>query len=135
MISADALKSTIDELNKDRKATFAEFIFQIFGGKFIEIYLGDSYEEISTEQVSTPYAAVFSGRVIGAYKECLVIEAAYVDRLTKKHKLGNTMLINERAIRALGEVDGNGLLGDMFLRSKDALEVKEMFDTPNEDRK
>jgi hypothetical protein len=128
MISEAALQSTINELNQDRKATFAEFIYKIYGGKFIEIYLGDSYEEISTEQVSTPYAAVFSGRVVGAYKECLILEAAYIDRHTKKHKLGNTMLINERAIRALSEVDGNGLLGDMFLRSREALELKETFE-------
>ena len=129
MISADILKSTISELNEDRKATFAEFIVKLFLGKFIEIYLGDAYEQISTEQVSTPYPAVFCGKVAGAYKECVIINAVYVDRHTRKYKLGNTMFINERAIRALNEVDGNGLLGEMFLRSTDALAIKEIIES------
>lgn len=127
MILQSELQNVIEELNKDRKATFAEFIYCIYGGKFVELYLGDSYEEISTEQVSTPYAAVFSGRVIGAYRECLIIEAAFKERQSKKSKLGNIMFINERAIRALSEVDGCGLLSDMFLKSREALEIKEQF--------
>lgn len=125
MISKEQLTSVIDELNQDRKATFAEFIASLFKDKFIEIYLGDSYEDLSIDQVSTPYPAVFCGKVVGAYKEVLVISAAYTDKKTKSLKLGNLMFVNERAIRALNEVDGNGIIEEMFLRSKQTVSIKE----------
>jgi len=109
--------------------TFAEFLAELFRDRFIEIYLGDSYEEVSTEQISTSYPAILCGKVVGAYRECLVINGAYVDSKgkNKKIKLGNVLFINERAIRALTEVDGNGTLEDMLLRSKESLDVKAAF--------
>lgn len=44
--------------------TFAEFIADLFKDKCIEIYLGDSYEQVSTEQISENIPAVFSGKVV-----------------------------------------------------------------------
>jgi hypothetical protein len=124
MITREELQKTIDELNVERKATFAEFIAQLFKNKFIEIYLGDSYEQISTEQISTIYPAVFCGRVEGAYREVLVINGVYIDKRTKKMSLGNLVFINERSIRALNEVDDHGIMDDMFLRSGETLDIK-----------
>lgn len=123
-----AIQEVIDALNKDRTSTFAEFIAILYKDKFVEIYLGDSYEEVSTEQISTAYPAIFCGKVIAAYRECLVISAAYVK--DKKIHLGNMMFINERAIRALNEVDGEGIMEEMFLRSKESLSVKAAFNKP-----
>lgn len=120
-----AIHEVIDQLNKDRSKTFAEFIATLYKDKFVEIYLGDTYETVSTEQVSTDYPSVFCGKVIAAYRECLVISAAYVK--DKKLQIGNMMFINERAIRALNEVDGDGILEEMFLRSKESTAVKEAF--------
>lgn len=122
------IHEVIDQLNKDRSKTFAEFIATLYKDKFVEIYLGDSYEEVSTEQISTAYPAIFCGKVIAAYRECLVISAAYVK--DKKLHIGNMMFINERAIRALNEVDGNGILEEMFLRSKESVSVKNAFSKP-----
>jgi len=127
MLPKEQIESFIEECNEDRKKTFVEFVASLLKDKFVEIYLGDSYEEISTEQISTAYPAVFSGRVIGAYRECLIISSAYIDK-QKKPQMGNVMFINERAIRALNEVDGNGIIEEMFLRSRESVQVKEMFD-------
>lgn len=124
MLSYEELNKVIDELNVTRKATIAEFLYSLFKDKIIEVYLGDAYEDISTEQVSTTYPAVFSGKVIGAYKECLVLEATYIDRKAKQTKVGKKVFISERAIRGLAEVDGNGVFDDLFLRSREALEYK-----------
>ena len=107
--------------------TFAEFISELFKDQFIEIYLGDAYEEVSTEQISTAYPAVFCGKVVGAYKECLIISAAYVNS-SRKVSLGNLMFINERAIRALSAVDGHGVIEDMFLRSRESVEICKKFE-------
>lgn len=106
--------------------TFAEFLAELFKDKIIEIYLGDSYEEVSTEQVSTSYPAIFCGKVVGAYRECLILNAAFVGGDKKLH-MGNLLFINERAIRALNEVDGRGILQDMLLRSRESLEIKKHF--------
>jgi hypothetical protein len=109
-----------------REKTFAEFVSTFYKDKFVELYVGDTYENISTEQISTPYPAVFCGKVVAAFKECLIIQTVYVDQ-HKKYKLGNLMFISERAIRALSEVNGNGLLEDMFLQSKETLDIYEFF--------
>jgi len=106
--------------------TFAEFIAELFKNKFIEVYLGDAYEQISTEQISMEYPCVFCGKVIGAYKECLILSAAYVDS-NKKIVLGNLVFINERAVRALSPLEDKAPLEDMFLRSKEASHIKSMF--------
>ncbi len=119
-LSEYEIKNTVASLQGTGK-TFAEFLAVLFEGKYLEIYLGDSYEELSTEQVSVSYPAVICGKVISAYRECLVISSAYVDNKTLK--LGNVMFINERAIRALNEVDGNGVLEDMLLKSRESLKI------------
>jgi hypothetical protein len=121
-------KQIIDLANtfssSDKEKTVAEFLAEALRGKYVEIYLGDAYEEISTEQVSTAALAVICGRVITAYKECLVLSAATVDRKLKKLKLGNMLFINERAIRFLTEVNDDGILKDMYLKSEDTLDIK-----------
>lgn len=126
MPTEEAVKDLVQEFNKtDRNKTFAEFISVLFKDKFVEIYLGDSYEEVSTEQISTSYPAVFCGKVVTAFKECLVVSSVYVENKTLK--MGNLMFISERAIRALNEIDGKGIMEDMFLRSKESLDIKERF--------
>lgn len=128
MLSESDIKKIVQEFNEhNRHKTFAEFIVQMFEGKYVEIYLGDSYEEVSLEQTSTSYPAVFCGKVIAAFKECLILNSAHVDKVSKKMKLGNMILINERAIRGLTEIDGNGTMEDLFLRSRESLIVKEEF--------
>lgn len=126
MASEEFVLEKIEECNKDRIKTFAEFIALTFKDKFIEIYLGDNYEEISTEQISTAYPAVFCGKVVGAYRECLVLNSVYIGK-TKKMELGNLIFISERAIRGLNEIDGNGIIEDLFLRSRESLNIKKYF--------
>jgi len=127
MPSEQSVLDLIQECNKDRTKTLAEFIAILFKDKFIEIYLGDSYEEISTEQVSTSYPAVFCGKVIGAYRECLVVSSVFVNNTSKKPQLGNLLFLSERAIRGLNEIDGNGTMEDMFLRSSESGMIKDLF--------
>lgn len=125
MVSEKQVIATIKELQGSGK-TFAEFLAEIFKDKFIEVYVGDSYEDISTEQINTTYPAVFCGKVVAAYRECLILNCAYVAQ-NRHLAMGNMMFVNERAIRALNEVDGNGTLEDMMLRSKETLDIKETF--------
>lgn len=125
MVDEQHIKDIVQNLQGSGK-TFAEFLVEVFRDKFVEIYVGDSYEDVSVEQISTTYPAVFCGKVVAAYRECLVINCAYVNR-SKQVQLGNLMFISERAIRALNEIDGNGTLEEMMLRSKESLEIRERF--------
>jgi hypothetical protein len=126
MVSEQHVLDMIVECNKDRVKTFAEFIALTFKDKFIEIYLGDSYEEVSTEQISTSYPAVFCGKVISAYRECLILNSVFINK-SRKMQLGNIVCISERAIRGLNEIDGHGIIEDLFLRSRESLDIKTNF--------
>lgn len=125
MVSEAEVKNLVTQ-SKGTGKTFAEFIAELFKDKFVEIYVGDAYEDISTEQISVTYPAVFCGKVVAAYRECLVINSAFVNK-SRKIQLGNLMFISERAIRAMNEIDGNGTIQDMMLRSKESLDIKSTF--------
>lgn len=115
--------------SKGSGKTLAEFLADLYKDKFLEIYVGDSYEEVSVDQVSTAYPAVFCGKVVAAYRECLVISCVFTNKANKL-QLGNVVCISERAIRALNEVDGKGTLEDMLFRSKETLMIKQLFIDP-----
>lgn len=128
MPSEKDIKNLVEEFNTNHRAkTFAEFLAELYKDKFVEIYLGDTYEDVSTEQISTSYPAVFCGKIITAFKECLVLNSAHVDRVSSKMQMGNILIVNERAIRGLTEIDGRGIMEEMFLRSKDSLVLKDVF--------
>jgi hypothetical protein len=125
MVSEQEVINAIQKVQGSGK-TFAEFLVEVFQGKLIEVYVGDSYEDVSTEQINTAYPAVFCGKVVAAYRECLVLNCAHVGN-NKHLQMGNLVFINERAIRALTPVDGNGILEDMMLRSKETLDIAAAF--------
>lgn len=117
----DAIKELHDN---NKQITFAELIAQVWGGKIVEIYIGDTYEDIKFEDSTQKYAAVVIGKVITAYAECIVLNCAYTDQRTKKIQFGNIVCLNERGIRTITEVDESGILRDTFLNSRDGRIVK-----------
>lgn len=135
MTTEEDIKGVVNEMQGSGK-TFAEFLAVLFKDKLVEIYLGDSYEEVSLEQTSMSYPAVICGRVIAAYRECLIVSCAYIDPIApgpkgndnkQGIKFGNNLFISERAIRALNEIDGRGVLEDMLLRSRESLDVRRLY--------
>lgn len=125
MVSEQYLLDAIKELQGSGK-TFAEFLSTILKDRFVEIYVGDSYEDVSTEQISTSYPAVFCGKILGAYRECLIINCAH-PASAHHFELGNILFVNERAIRALTPVDDKGTIEDMMLRSSETLNIGKLF--------
>lgn len=120
------LKSMIEQCRGSGK-TFAEFLAVALEDKLIEIYLGDSYEEVTTDQISSSYPAVFCGKIVSAYRECLIINCVYVNK-AKQMSDGSIIFVNERAIRALKVIDGLGILEEMFTRSKESIKVLNFFE-------
>lgn len=119
MSTEDVFIKTVEEINASGKEyTFAEMLVKALGGKLVEVYIGDSYEDINYDDCSTRYPAVLVGKVVTAYAECLVLNCVFVDQSTKNLKFGNIVCLNERAIRTITEVDDNGYIIDTFLSSR-----------------
>jgi hypothetical protein len=123
----------LDVINqfKNTGKTFAEFIGEVFKDKLVEVYLGDSYEELSTEQVSIAYPSVICGKVVGSFRECLVLNCAYVENSNKLNKnaelkFGKMLFLHEYSIKSVNEVDGKSIFQDLQLRSKDSLTIKSL---------
>lgn len=125
MVSEQFLLENIQQLQGSGK-TFAEFLATVFKDRLIEVYVGDAYEDVSIDQISTTYPAVFCGKVVAAYRECLILNCAH-PASNHHYELGNMLFINERAIRALTPVDDKGTIGDMMLRSNETLNISQLF--------
>lgn len=118
-------KDVIAEFKKDnKKHSFAELIAKVWGDKIIEIYIGDTYEDLRFDEYTQKCPAVVIGKVIEAYGECLVLNCAYVDQVSQKVKFGNIVCLNERSVRTITEVDDSGVLRDTFLNSRDGKLIK-----------
>jgi len=127
-IKAATEHNTIHEAIEDFSKTgnersFAEFINYMLHGKLVEVYLSDAYENVSTDQISTDYPAVFCGVVEGAYHNCLVINCAYIDeeKSGSKIKFGHHLFINDYSIVTINEVNGISSMEHMLLRSRDTM--------------
>lgn len=68
--------------------------------------------------------AVFIGKFIGAYGECIILNSIYVDQKDKTAKSGNLLFIHEKSIKAIDVADSKGTLQDMFCTSKDVPLIK-----------
>ena len=120
-ISEKDLKEIVKSSQGSGKS-FAEFLAEVLKDKLVEIYLGDAYEEVSVDQISTSYPAVFCGKIISAYKECLVLDCLHVSS-DKKVQSGRILFINERSIKALTEINGMSTLQDIYWKSLESLRV------------
>lgn len=119
----------IESVKADGKEhSLAEVIEKVLKGKIIEIYIGDTYEDIKYDDSTRKYPAVLIGKLIAAYGECLFLNCIYMDHVSKKIKAGNIVCLNERAIRTISEVDDNGSLKDTFLSPRDTKVIKGIFD-------
>lgn len=126
MANENEFINEINALNANgTKITFAELIAKVWNDKIVEIYIGDTYEDIKFEDSTQKYPAILVGKVITAYAECLVLNCAYMDPRTKNVKFGNIVCLNERGIRTITEVDSSGILRDTFLNSRDGRIVKD----------
>lgn len=123
----DFKKVIADFQAESKKRTLAELIATVWADKVVEVYIGDTFEDIKYDDSTQKYAAILVGKVVAAYAECLILNCVYVDQLTKQMRYGNLVALNERAVRTITEVDESGILKDTFLSSRDGKVVKEVF--------
>lgn len=128
MATEHDFRETIQKFKSDtKKHTFAELIATVWKDRIIEIYIGDTYEDIKYDDSTQKYVAILVGKVIDAYGECLVLNCAYNDPISKTLKFGNIVCLNERSVRTITEVDNSGILKDTFLSSRNGKIIKDLF--------
>jgi hypothetical protein len=126
MAHPDQFTEVIAKLNQtpnEPKLTMAELIAKVWAGKFVEIYIGDTYEDIKLEDTTQKVPAILVGQIITAYAECIILNCAYNEPRTGKIAFGNVVCLNERGIRTITEIDLKGGLKDTFLDVKDGPRV------------
>ena len=111
----------------ERRSSMAEIVGRTLKGRVVEIYVGDTFEDIKYDDCTSKSASVLVGRVIDAYAELIVLDCAYTDTTTKKLKFGNIICLNERSIRFLTEIDEKGMLRDTFINTRDGKQVKDLL--------
>lgn len=93
--------------------SFAEALAERLQDKLVEIYLGDSYEEVNYADNAKTTNSVLVGKVVEALGDCLVINARYANK-QKEIVFGNIIYVNAYNINAICELDGSGTLRDAF---------------------
>ena len=119
--------NVFDDLHREktsRDLSFAELVYKLMKDKLVEVYIGDTYEDLKSQDSTTKVNAVICGIVKAAYGDCLLLDCAYVDQVNKKVIFGNIVCLNERSIRTLTEVDNSGSLKDTCISSKETLFIK-----------
>jgi hypothetical protein len=125
MASETDFINVIAELNSKpgEKLTMAELIAKVWGGKVVEIYIGDTYEDIKLDDSTQKVPAILVGKIVCAYAECIVLNCAHTNARGDL-AFGNIVALNERGIRTITEIDSNGILKDTFLNIKDGKRIK-----------
>lgn len=124
MLTKQQVIQALDKLNdEEAEKGIAEFIAYLFKGQFVEIYTGESFEDVALEQINTSYSAVICGKVLGAYKTCLVMEVFYTIPGAKESQYGQILFINEGNIQLFKQVDTRITVDSCFIKSKEVTKL------------
>jgi len=101
--------------------SFAEKVAEDLKDKLVEILIGESYEELQLDQMSSNYPAVIVGKVLEGFGNVLVLDCAYVEN--RHIRFGKKIYLNDYTIQYLSELDGKCSLEDLLLRAKDTKQI------------
>lgn len=104
--------------------TYAEAIYDDLKDKTVEMLIGESYEELSLDQMTSHYPAVIVGKVVNAIGQTLVLDCLYVRN--RKAVFGKRVYINDFCIKLISEVDDKCVLEDLLLRGRDTRSINKM---------
>lgn len=92
-----------------------ETILPLLQNKYVEVYIGDTYEELSFSDHSQMVNGVIYGKLLTVIGDFFVLDTFYVDKKDGEVKSGNIIFINSWHIAALSPVDDNGSMADALL--------------------
>lgn len=100
------------------KISFAEAIVHVLKDKYIEIFMGDVYEQMNQVDFDINSFAVIYGKVISGYGDCLLIDSLYYDEQSKELRPGNLIFINTFSVKAVTPFDNSGSLLHSIISSR-----------------
>lgn len=103
--------------------TFVEVVAATLKGQLVEVYIGDTYEQIQKTDSTENINSVIVGEVIAGYHDCLVLSCFWATE-DKEIKKGNLVFLNGWSIKGICPLDGHGTLNDVFTDIKFFKKVK-----------
>ena len=107
------------DFNKIKGKTFSEIAESLYKDKLVEIYCGDSFEEISFDQVSTKKPCVLVGKILKGIGNLLIINVLSNESDSKS----KIICLNEFNISMVTEKDDE-FLHDYFIQTSNSFKVK-----------
>lgn len=100
-----------------------------FKDKYIQIYLGEQYEEIQLDDHTYEIISVIYGKLIDVVSDFLVIDCFYVSSSKdfKEIKSGNIIFINSWQVKMMTAFDDKGTIDDILLSGKHTGSIKSMI--------
>ena len=93
-------------------------------GKYIEVYIGEIFEDIKLEEFSMPQISTSYGKIVEVLDRFLVLDTLFIDKQTGELCGNNRVYLNTFQIRLFSVLDDTGSLEDTFLSGKHAHKVK-----------
>lgn len=92
-------------------------ILTYFQNKYMQIYLGEQYEEIQLDDHTYEIVSIIYGKLVDVISDFLVVDCFYVSA-DKEIKSGNIVFINSWQIKMMTAFDDKGTIDDILLSQK-----------------
>lgn len=109
---------------EEKEHSYVEIVAKYLKDKMVEVYLGDTYEQIQLADYTTIVNSVIVGKIIDAENDCLILDSFFVNKENNQVESGNIQFINGYNIKTISPLDGDGTLNDIFINPKRARKIK-----------
>jgi hypothetical protein len=96
-----------------------------FKDKYVQIYIGDQYEEIQQFDFSQTINGTIYGKLLDISGEFLILDCFYYDN--RNLKSGNIIFVNSWHIKVISEIKKEGSISDVLLSVEDINVVKKLI--------
>ncbi|MCZ2224520.1 MAG: hypothetical protein LC122_12925 [Chitinophagales bacterium] len=111
----------------NKQKTYAETIATLLKDKWVEIYLGEKYEEVQLEQIKKEYPSVICGKIIDGVGDVLIVSCMALSNNKKNLHKNKKVYINAFSIKLITElIDGSGT-STIFVSTNEALDIVNKF--------
>jgi len=95
-------------------SSYIETVVSELKDKIVQVYFGDTHEQIHYTDSTSTIPSVMIGKIIGGSDGCLILSCPYLDE-EQNVRFGNVQYINSFNIKSITEVDGRGTIKDALI--------------------
>jgi len=115
MSTKNNIKNLIDNFGEIGSTSFAAFLAKAFEDKIIELYFGEDFEKINTEQCQTGTPSVICGTILNAVNNFIILDC--YSNNNDHLQAGSVVFINMDKVIAIKEFNKNRPLSNIFIKS------------------